>query len=233
MATMNAKKIQLAVFDVAGTTAQDGGLVVKAFQIAMVSMGSVLGTPEMEKMTEYVMATMGQRKIDVFMHLCGGDEERANQAHEEFVKSYTDLVKAGELAEFDGVTDLFDRLRANAIAVAITTGFPREILDSVIHGLGWEQHIDFSVASSEVAHGRPAPDMILRSIDLYNQRFNSKISAEVIAVLGDTEADMLAGVKAGAQIVAGVTTGAHTRDQLLASGATHILEYATDLPTIC
>lgn len=230
---MSEKKIKLAIFDVAGTTAQDDGLVVEAFQGAMVSMGATLGSPEMDQMTDYVNATMGQRKIDVFMHLCDGDRDRANSAHDRFVEGYIDLVKAGKLQEFEGVSRLFAELRESGIAVGITTGFPREILDSVIDGLKWSPTIDFSVASSEVAQGRPAPDMIFRTIDLYNRKFMTQISAEDVAVIGDTEADMQAGVTAGAQIIAGVSTGAHNPEQLFHAGATHVLEGAVHLTSIC
>jgi len=227
------RKIKMAIFDVAGTTAQDGGLVVEAFQSAMVSMGTSLGTPEMERMTNYVNATMGERKIDVFMHLCDGNSERANIAHDRFIENYISLVNAGKLREFEGITDLFDQLRESGVAVAITTGFPRDILQTII---GWRKgapHIDFSVASSEVAKGRPAPDMIFRAIELYNKRFTTHIGAEDTAVIGDTEADIKAGVSAGASIIAGVSTGAHNPEQLFHAGATHVLEGSVHLPSIC
>lgn len=233
MVPVDNKKIKLAIFDVAGTTARDGGLVVEAFQQAMASMGTPLGTPEMDRMTDYVNATMGQRKIDVFMHLCDGDADRANKAHDRFIEGYIDRVRAGKLEEFEGVSELFTNLRENGIAVGITTGFPRDILDSVIDGLKWAPIIDFSVAASEVAQGRPAPDMIFRTIDLYNKRFMTHVSADDVAVIGDTESDMRAGVTAGAQIIAGVSTGAHNPEQLFHSGATHVLVGAVDLPTIC
>ena len=227
------RKIKMAIFDVAGTTAQDGGLVVEAFQSAMVSMGTSLGTPEMERMTNYVNATMGERKIDVFMHLCDGNSERANIAHDRFIENYISLVNAGKLREFEGITDLFDQLRESGVAVAITTGFPRDILQTIIDSLKWAPHIDFSVASSEVAKGRPAPDMIYRAIELYNKRFTTHIGAEDTAVIGDTEADIKAGVSAGASIIAGVSTGAHNPEQLFHAGATHVLEGSFHLPSIC
>jgi len=233
MAVIENNNIKMAVFDVAGTTAKDGGLVVQAFESAMAAMGSKLGTPEMDEMIKYVNSTMGERKIDVFMHLCGNDSGKANDAHDRFVESYIRLVKAGKLQEFDGVTALFDQLRERGISVGITTGFPRDILDSVISGLGWAPHLDFSVAASEVAQGRPAPDMIFRCIELYNSHFTAQITAADIAVIGDTESDMRAGVNAGAQIIAGVCTGAHKSDQLLRAGATHMLDAAVDLHSIC
>lgn len=231
MVTVN--KIRFAIFDAAGTTAQDDGLVVEAFQSAMISLGTAAGSSELQRMVDYVNDTMGERKIDVFMHLCDGDMKRANLAHDRFVESYIGLVTTGKLKEFPGITDLFTRLRSNGIAVGITTGFPRNILDNIIDRLKWAPHIDFSVAASEVAMGRPAPDMIFRSIDLYNKRFNSHISAEDVAVIGDTESDMRSGVTAGARLVVGVETGTHTPDQLFEAGATHVLQGAVDLPTIC
>jgi phosphoglycolate phosphatase len=233
MVPINNEKIKLAAFDVAGTTAQDDGLVVEAFQAAMISLGTPSDSPEIAEMTNYVNATMGQRKIDVFMHLCAGDSEKANLAHDRFVEEYINLVKVGKLKEFEGITKLFDRLRENGIAVGITTGFPRDILDSIIDGLNWAAHIDFSVAASEVSHGRPAPDMIFRCIELYNRRFNAHIGVDDVAVIGDTESDIQAGVTAGTRIIAGVSTGAHSSERLLAAGATHVLESAVLLPTIC
>jgi phosphoglycolate phosphatase-like HAD superfamily hydrolase len=53
-----------------------------------------------------------------------------------------------------------------------------------------------------------------------------------IAVCGDTDSDMLCGRRAGASIVAGVRTGAHDPERLLAAGATHIIDTIADLPAL-
>ena len=232
MVDLNNSSIALAIFDVAGTTAQDGGLVVEAFQSAMESMGVARGSADMDRMTDYVNATMGERKIDVFLHLCDGDRSRANIAHDRFVESYIALVKAGRLEEFSGISEFFHDLRDKGIAVAITTGFPRDILDNIIDGLKWAPLIDFSVAASEVAQGRPAPDMIFRCIELYNKKFGTHIAGDDIAVIGDTESDIRSGITAGAKLVVGVASGAHNPEQLFHVGATHVLNFATELPSI-
>lgn len=213
-------EIKLVVLDVAGTTAHDGGLVVKAFQMAMVDMQ--LSATRLASMNEYVIATMGQRKIDVFMHLCDQDEQAAFAAHERFVTCYTDLVAQGELVEFDGVSGFFRELRQRGIGIGITTGFPRTILDPIIYSLGWGELIDLSVAASEVDQGRPAPDMIFRVLEMYNKARGLDLHANQVAVAGDTESDMEAGVTAGAAIVLGVTSGAHSEMRLIATGATDI-----------
>lgn len=213
-------KIKLVILDVAGTTAHDGGLVVKAFQIAMKPTNP--SGDELQEMTDYVLATMGQRKIDVFRHLCHGDSKAASTAHERFVTAYTDLVADGQLEEFDGVSDFFRELRSQGIGIGITTGFPREILDPIIFSLGWTSLIDVAVAASEVEQGRPAPDMIFRALNLYNKPRGLEIKVQEVAVAGDTQSDMSAGVTAGASIILGVTSGAHSAEELLVAGATEI-----------
>ena len=192
--------IELAVFDVAGTTAKDDGLVVEAFTAAAVAMGVERETAQMSAMVDYVQATMGQRKIDVFLHLFDQNLEKAELAHEHFVQAYQDLTRQGALEEFEGVSEMFHELRAQGIGIAITTGFPREILDPIIDSLGWRELIDVSVAASEVAAGRPAPDMILRSLEMYNLLTNGNYSVKNVVVLGDTMSDMQSGVAAGAPI---------------------------------
>ncbi|MEI6120629.1 MAG: HAD hydrolase-like protein [Actinomycetes bacterium] len=224
--------IKLVVFDVAGTTAKDDGLVVKAFREAMIQQGVERDSDELAKMVDYVEETMGQRKMDVFMHLCEGNAIAAAATHEIFIEQYNNLVANGELEEFDGISQLFATLRATNIGVAITTGFPRELLSSILNDLDWRERIDLSVASDEVAAGRPAPDMILRSIDLYRNLSNQEIEPSNVIVVGDTQSDMQSGVAAGARYIVGVTSGAHDQVQLQAAGATHIFDGAAQLLTL-
>jgi phosphonatase-like hydrolase len=224
--------IKLAIFDVAGTTAKDDGLVVKAFQLALGVVGVVPGSSQMQEMTNYVNATMGERKMDVFLHLLGGDKMKANLVHEKFIASYIQLVKDGELEEFDGITPFFVELRSKNIGIAITTGFPREILDVIIDGLNWRRIIDISVAASEVSYGRPAPDMIFKAMQGFDLAKGINLIASEIAVIGDTRSDMESGTAAGAESVVGVASGAHTKDELIKAGATDVLDFATDLLTV-
>ena len=224
--------IKLAIFDVAGTTAKDDGLVVKAFQLALGAVGVVPGSSQMQEMTNYVNETMGERKMDVFLHLLEGDKIKANLVHEKFIASYIQLVKDGELEEFDGITPFFVELRSKNIGIAITTGFPREILDVIIDALNWRRIIDISVAASEVSHGRPAPDMIFKAMQGFDLAKGINLIASEIAVIGDTRSDMESGAAAGAESVVGVASGAHTKDELIKAGATDVLDFATDLLTL-
>ena len=219
--------IKLVVLDVAGTTAKDDGLVVKAFINAIEPLNP--SATELASMIDYVNVTMGQRKIDVFMHLCNQDFAQANAAHDRFVESYRNLVAEGLLEEFEGVSDFFRELSDRGVGVALTTGFPRSILDFIIESLGWQQLVDISIAASEVVQGRPASDMIERAIELYNADRGTDLGASQIAIAGDTQSDIQAGLSAHATIVAGVTSGASSKEELVAAGATHTLDSVVEL----
>jgi phosphonatase-like hydrolase len=227
------QKIRMAVFDVAGTTARDDGLVVKAFRGALQSMNLNLKEGVGDQMIAYVKETMGHRKLDVFKQIFEGDIQKATHAHELFISQYLQLVKDGELEEFNGVQKLFDNLRESGVAIGITTGFPRVILNAIIDRLAWSSHIDFSVSAEEVKNGRPAPDMILRCVELYNKKFHADLKLDKVAVIGDTKSDMQAGVAAGAKFIVGVRTGAHNPQELLIGGATHLLNVVANFEVIC
>lgn len=222
---MEQNQIKLAIFDVAGTTVVDEGLVVEAFVDAIQDL-----EPDQEKISKhvsFVQETMGERKIDVFNRIFE-NSELAILAHERFIQSYLRRVKHGEISPVPGTETLFRKLKEKGIRVALNTGFPREILQAVIDTLQWKGIVDYSVASDEVSAGRPAPDLINALINQMNRRSSIEISGKNIIVFGDTMADMAAAKAAGAAIAVGVISGVHTRDQLLSRGADLVINYIYD-----
>ena len=80
--------------------------------------------------------------------------------------------------------------------------------------------------------GRPAPDMVLKSIAEWNYLKSCEISPAEVLVIGDTESDIKSGIAAGAAQSIGVLTGAHVKEQLESAGATSVLQSATQLLTL-
>ena len=112
--------------------------------------------------------------------------------------------------------------------VALSTGFDREILDSLLPALGWDDDVvDFVVCGSDVAAGRPAPYMVFRAME----RLGVTDVARVL-VAGDTPRDLRAGTNAGAGFVVGVLSGAGTVDELGAERHTHLLRSVADVPDL-
>ncbi|MDH6576637.1 phosphonatase-like hydrolase [Kitasatospora sp. MAP5-34] len=218
--------IRLVVLDMAGTTVVDDGLVERAFQAAADELDVETGSAEHARMLEHVRVTMGESKISVFRHLFGA-EERAQRANVAFEGAYHDLVDAGHCSALPGAAEAIEQLRSADRKVVLTTGFSRATQDQILKALGWQDIADLSLCPADAGRGRPYPDMVLAAL-LRTQTD----SVRQIAVAGDTGYDMLTGVRAGASVVAGVLTGAHTQERLRADGATHVLASVAELPTL-
>jgi phosphonatase-like hydrolase len=126
-----------------------------------------------------------------------------------------------------GAHSTFLWLRERNIEIATTTGFYRELNDLILDQAGWREMFRASISSSDVAQGRPAPDMILRAMETTG----IADPAQVINV-GDTPLDLQAGTNAGVRGVIGVLTGVHGRERLQREPHTHILSSVADLPSL-
>jgi phosphoglycolate phosphatase len=209
----------------AGTTVADGGAVLAAFTAALDDLG-VRGEAERGRMTEYVVATMGESKIEVFRALFPGDEDRAQAANRAFEASYARRIEHAE--PIAGAVTAFEELRDRGVRIVLTTGFSRTTADALLDHLGWRGLIDLSLTPAEVGgRGRPHPDLILAAADRYAGGDPARV-----AVAGDTAGDIRSGLAAGAPIVAGVLTGAHDRGRLAEAGATHLLDSVARLPAL-
>ncbi|MFE6920624.1 phosphonatase-like hydrolase [Nocardia sp. NPDC057663] len=223
---MPDNRIQLAALDMAGTTVADGGLVLRAFEAAATAAGIDTEGPRRDEARRYVADTMGQSKIEVFRALLG-DENGAQTANLAFEAAYDALIDEADIAPIPGAVEAITALREAGVRVALTTGFSRGTQDKLLAALGWADLVDLTLAPSDAGRGRPYPDMILTAalrlgVDAVDR----------IAVLGDTTSDIATGLAAGAGIVAGTRTGAHTADQLRAAGATHVVASVAEFPAL-
>jgi len=216
-------KPAFVAFDVAGTTMQDDGVVISAFESAFSQAFPAQWAEHQNEWLTYVVETMGQSKIDVFTHLLK-NRQLAIQANEAFEVAYSAVIAENGAEAIDGVEDVFRRLRAEGIPIVLTTGFSRPTLDGILESLGWWDLIDLSVTPAEAGLGRPHPDML----NLAAQKLGVSDPTSVV-VLGDTQSDIKAGLAFGADRVYGVLTGCHDGDQLDSAGATAVLYSAADL----
>lgn len=221
-------RFELVVSDMAGTTVADDGLVERAFLAADAAVGLSAGDTAQAAMLAHVRATMGRSKIEVFTELAGGDTARAAAANEAFETAYAALVGEGLCAPIPGAEDTFAALRAAGLQIVLTTGFAPPTRDAILDALGWRgpsAPVDLALSPADAGRGRPHPDLPLTAL---LRTGASAVTAMV--VVGDTTSDVLSGLRAGAGAVVGVTTGAHSAEQLRAAGATAVLAGIADLP---
>lgn len=217
--------IELVVMDMAGTTVTDDGLVIGAFDTAATTVGLAEHGPERDCARQYVLDTMGQSKIEVFRALFG-DEDRAHAANCAFEEAYDARIVDG-VAPVPGAADTISRLRGAGVAVVLTTGFSPSTQEQILTALGWTDLADAYLAPGDAGRGRPFPDLVLTAA------LQAQVSdMTAVAVIGDTSNDIESGRRAGASVLVGVLTGAHSEDQLRTANPTHLLASVADLPAL-
>jgi len=92
---------------------------------------------ERERARQYVLDTMGQSKISVFLALFGS-EDRAQQANIAFERAYERLIDEGRAKPIDGAAEAISRIRDAGVRVALTTGFSSTTQEKLLAALGWQ-----------------------------------------------------------------------------------------------
>lgn len=215
--------LEMAAFDVAGTTVDDQGLVLKAFSIAFERTQPNQWSTNGEKWRQYAVETMGQSKIEVFTELLG-NKEAAYQANVAFEEAYINEIAEQGVHPISGTVELFEKVRERGIPIVLTTGFSRSTLNVLLTELSWFDLIDISVTPDEAGRGRPHPDMLKYAAEKLNSP-----SPYYSLVVGDTASDMKAGIAFGSNNVVGVLSGAHRENLLIEGGATSVVNSVADL----
>ncbi len=219
-------KVKLAIFDMAGTTVQDNNEVYRCFFDA-------IKATNIEVSPEKINSMMGWSKILVFETIwkkeIGVDHPsyraKVNESYQIFCNTLENHYKTIGAKPYDGVLEVFEFCRQQDIKIALTTGFYRTVTDIILQKLGWDKDLDqdylcnrntdvniinCSISSSNVEHGRPAPDMI----KLAMQKLNITDTKYVIN-LGDTPSDLLSAQRADVLHSVGSLYGTHKESELI------------------
>ncbi len=216
----------LVCFDMAGTTVADDGVVARAFAGALDQLGVGESDPRRPRMVDYVRATMGMSKIEVFRELFSS-EDQAQVANSAFEEAFGNLVRQGAVVALPGAEKTLARVRQSGAKVALTTGFSSATRELIIDTLDWHGMIDLALSPSDAGRGRPFPDMnVMAALQL------GVADLRAMAVAGDTRSDMIAATRAGATWRIGVRSGADDTSALLSAGATHVVDSVVTLPEL-
>lgn len=228
--------ITLAAFDMAGTTVNDGGAVYRALENAVTETG-VAVTPE------NLQTWMGVEKreaITALIELGGGvaDDAKVAATFDRFRVLLDEYYTAVPPTPIDGVPAAIAELQAAGIKVALTTGFSRDVAESILSGLGWTVsadadapagsggvRVDALSCGDDVAAGRPAPFMIHRVMEA-----TGVTNVADVLVAGDTAVDVRSGVNSGAAISIGVLSGKLEREGFSGEQPTAILDSVAAIP---
>lgn len=203
-------KISMVVFDMAGTTVNEDNVVYKTVQKAINEAG-------FDFTLDQVLAEgAGKEKLQAIksvLKVFGNIEDGvlADKIYGRFISLLGTAYDTMPILPQDNATTVFSELKKRGILVVLNTGYNAATAEKLLTKLGWTMGVEFDslVTASDVQHNRPEPDMILLAM----KQFGITEPARVIKI-GDSTIDIEEGRNAGCSFNVGITTGAHTREQL-------------------
>jgi phosphonatase-like hydrolase len=219
---------KMVVFDMAGTTINEDNLVYKTLR-------KVINERGFDFSLEQVLAEgAGKEKLQAIKSILrvyanSHNESFALEIFEQFMVELHDAYETYPIKPEPNAEELFVSLRKRNILVALNTGYDRQTAESLLEKINWKKgrEYDFLITASDVKNNRPKPDMILLAM----QQSGINDAAEVIKV-GDSIIDVQEGQNAGCGLNIGITTGAHTFEQLQSAKPDHIIQNLMELVPI-
>lgn len=220
------KDIKMLVFDMAGTTVNEKGIVYETLYDTMKNFG-------LNIKKEDISRWHGSNKYEVLNNYLTNDDNVSKeikrcikeQLHSNFDNNLKERYFSYSNIELidKNLPELFDNIRMKNIKISLNTGYSKEIQESIIKKLNMKEYVDDYVSSEEVTFGRPYPYMIYKIMERNNIK-----SVNNVIKFGDTKNDVLEGLNANCTTV-GVLSGADTKEKLIESRPTHILKSIMDI----
>lgn len=221
-------KIAMVVFDMAGTTVDEGNVVYRTLHKAIEKV-----CPNVS-FEDVLMLGAGKEKLQAIRETLSGSNISLNEATiQEIFKDFLGLLDIAYanliVVPTNNTERLFNALRTKGIKVVLNTGYNTVTATSLLNKLNWVKGVqyDLLVTSSDVKNNRPMPDMILYAMDKLNIT-----DASTVIKVGDSTIDIEEGSNAGCKYNIGVTTGAHTKAQMESANPDYIFDNIYDIVSV-
>ncbi|TDS12332.1 phosphonatase-like hydrolase [Sphingobacterium paludis] len=217
--------IQMVVCDMAGTTINEDNLVYKTLRQAINQFGYDFTLPHV------LTHGAGKEKRQAIESIIGTVEKNLEpQRITEIFQLFLDLLEekyaSAPITPQANAAAFFKALTSKGIRIVLNTGYNKKTAEKLMDRLGWKvgADIDALVTADDVPRNRPHPDMILHAM----QRFGIQSGDRVVKV-GDSAIDIQEGQNAGCRLNIGITTGAHTKEQLQSASPNYIVDNLMDI----
>lgn len=238
----NARKIELAVFDTAGTFCDGPADLrnrwpaddLKGCKAPVIPFYETLKAYGIECSWETIRKPMGVYKPD-HLRILLNDPQIMQQWTAKYGSPWTETDFEEVLAYFrkllsmyivdkdlarpiDGASTCFDALKKAGVTLGCDTGYFASDAEALNKVLEENCGLSFDVSSNaEKVPGRPAPFMIYDCMQQAFEQTGKVISCESVVKIDDTAAGILSGKNAGAWTIAVYASGSNGYDELEAS----------------
>ena len=209
---------QAILFDLDGTLLDTIVDIAESANFALSSLG--YPTHATEKYKLFV-----GNGVDVLVRRILPEDARTPENEEAVKRVY--LTRYGEhsldtTGPYDGIVDLLDELARAGKKIAVVSNKPDNTTKSTVSYFFGSERFDRVIGASPDAPLKPDPTMVIEAMACM------KVEPQKALFVGDTSVDIQTGKNAGC-ITVGVTWGFRSRDELVQSGADHIIDAPLDL----
>lgn len=209
--------IKAVIFDVDGTLVDSNDLHVEAWQEAFRGRGKEVAFEELHEQ----MGKGGDQLMPVFC-----SREELDRFGEELERSRTELFASDYLPRvrpFPKVRELFERIKADGLAIALASSAKEEELERHKKSLRIEDLLETSTSADDAERSKPHPDIFQAALAGIGD-----VAPEDSVVVGDTPYDAVAAAKAGMRTI-GLLSGGFSEEALRSAGAVEIYKDVADL----
>ncbi|MGN7516140.1 MAG: phosphonatase-like hydrolase [Allomuricauda sp.] len=217
------KKIELAVFDMAGTTVNEDNVVYKTVRAALAKSGVEVS---LNTVLEFGAGKEKFKAIADILEKTKTTGVDPNAVFKDFKNMLEEAYANLDVTTYDGVEELFKLLKSKGVKVVLNTGYDHKTAKSLLSKLGWipGEQIDALITADDAVMGRPSSEMIDKAMAMFGITARDKVLKA-----GDSVIDIEEGKNANCGWTVGVLTGAQTREQLATAEPSMILDSLSDL----
>eukprot|EP00794_Sanderia_malayensis_P003333 gene3333-3822_t len=226
--------IELAVFDLAGTTVDD---MINGTPLVTVAMIEAFDKAGFEVTSSQVNQVRGMEKREAINQILlqmqsnildSGVDKRHSLVdaifHDFKVALDHHLISIDK--EIDGTTNVFRDLSSKGIKIAVGSGFPQVVVENIVKKLNWGEFVDYVSSAEKEGKGRPDPALILSAMKHLNI-----LDAKKVIKIGDTKVDIKEGKNAGCWTIA-VLTGTQKEESLKEENPDFIIDNVKSVPKV-
>jgi len=211
-----AARIQGVIFDFDGVLVDSEPYWEEADRRTLASLGATLG-PDAKRALIGLQQDVAARMI-LEMHGLETDPlEFRRQRNTLMSEFYRDVIPV-----FDGALDVVAHLQASGLRLGVASSTPRELLLVGLRRHGLDRFFPIVVSADDVKHGKPAPDIFLRTLDLLS------LEARESLVIEDSLPGILAANAAGIRSV--WVSNEHSAGA--GKDATYVVESVREVPAL-
>ncbi|MDG1859008.1 MAG: HAD-IA family hydrolase [Emcibacteraceae bacterium] len=209
--------LKLAIFDCDGTLVDGQHMIISAMKYA--SDQCRIPYPGDEPVRRIVGLSLLEAISRVYPTLTDGDHQLIRT---EFIEHFQHLRTLEDHNEplYEGIKEVILELSDMGVLLGVATGKSTRGLKNTLLNHGLTDHF-VTLNTADDGPGKPHPSMINVALS------DAGVERENAFMIGDTTYDMVMAKNAGVRSV-GVTWGYHPEDELVTSGADHIINHISE-----